>query len=112
MNNDVNDINCQDAGSSRSETVTVQYGEGGYYEFAVKLVALSRMFISKIYLYFDEKEYNAKSVLGINAANIPVGTRVRITANGKDANDAVRELAKFMESGESARLEDGKQIGN
>ena len=46
-----------------------------------------------------ERSANAKSLLGILGLGVSAGHRIRITADGDDAEAAIERLARLVESG-------------
>ncbi|MGI8872558.1 MAG: HPr family phosphocarrier protein [Candidatus Limnocylindria bacterium] len=51
------------------------------------------------------RQVNAKSVLGLLAAGVAHGQRVRVSAEGPDASEALRALAELVESGVGEQVE-------
>lgn len=55
-------------------------------------------YCSRIYVIIDDKEYNAKSILGIMAAAITKGMKIEIHANGSDESAAISALSKIVKN--------------
>ncbi len=53
---------------------------------------------SSINVEKDERNVNAKSLLGVLSLGIVRGTEIRITANGPDEEEAVNALGEMIES--------------
>ena len=62
-----------------------------------ELVQVACQFDSNIVLENDNRKINAKSIMGIMAFNWNEGTPVLIKAEGKDAEDAVKEICEYLE---------------
>lgn len=54
---------------------------------------------SQIMVAYKEKEFNAKSILGILGACIKSGTEIELRATGADEQQAVDGLAAAIEAG-------------
>lgn len=69
---------------------------------AATLAKTAAKFKSKISiknLNIDSEEVNAKSVVSILTLGMSQNTKVRITANGEDANEALSTLITLIDSG-------------
>ena len=64
---------------------------------AAKLVHLANQFDSRIVLYRDGDEVDAKSILGLLTLAATQGTRLRIVARGEDSEAAVSALSDLVE---------------
>jgi len=64
--------------------VDVTNGSGLHARPALQFVKKSNLFSSKISIGFKEKEFNAKSIVGIMAAGIIGGSTITIKAEGED----------------------------
>ena len=53
-------------------------------------------FSSDIKVVKDDKEYNAKSIMGILSMGAGKGDTITIRANGSDAKEAVESLVKLV----------------
>jgi phosphocarrier protein len=63
---------------------------------AAKFVNIAIKFKSEINLQSGDIEVNGKSIMGILMLAIPFGSKIRIVANGTDAEEAVNALAKLV----------------
>jgi phosphocarrier protein len=61
-----------------------------------EIVQIASQYKSEILLEYDKYRINAKSIMGIIAFNPSSGMNVTISANGKDENEAVEALEKFL----------------
>ncbi len=62
------------------------------------LVQLASKYESKIYIIAKDKKINAKSIMGMMSLGFGQGDKLSIQAEGPDAQEAVEEIAKYMES--------------
>ena len=53
-------------------------------------------FKSEIKLFKDEKEYNAKSIMGLLSMGAAKGEKITIQANGEDEETAVKTLVELV----------------
>ncbi len=64
---------------------------------ATKLVQLAQKFKSKIVVIVNGMEADAKSILGLLILAAPVGTKIKIRAEGEDEREAVEAIVKLIE---------------
>ncbi len=64
---------------------------------ATKLVQLAQKFKSKIVVMVNGMEADAKSILGLLILAAPVGTKIKIRAEGEDEKEAVEAIVKLIE---------------
>jgi len=64
---------------------------------ASQLVKKAGKFESKIEIVVDEKEVNAKSIMGIMSLGIGKGDQIILRADGSDAESAIENLTEFIE---------------
>ncbi len=64
---------------------------------ATKLVQLAQKFKSKIVLIVNSMEADAKSILGLLILAAPMGTKVKVRAEGEDEREAVEAIVKLIE---------------
>ena len=56
-------------------------------------------FKSSIELHFNNKVYNAKSVLSVLSACVKLGDEIELVCVGDDEKEALKELTELIESG-------------
>jgi phosphocarrier protein len=66
---------------------------------AAEFVKLASKFKSEIQVRRDDMTVNGKSIMGVMTLAAEQGSELVITANGVDAEEAVRALAALVESG-------------
>jgi phosphocarrier protein len=64
---------------------------------AAQFVQKAGKFDSKIEIVFEEKEVNAKSIMGVMSLGVGKGNEITVRADGADADQAVKELVDFIE---------------
>ena len=64
---------------------------------AAKLSHLANSFTSNVYLQFNGDRVSAKSLLGILTLAASVGSDVIIEADGKDENEAVKQIKELFD---------------
>ncbi len=62
------------------------------------LVQLASKYESKVYILAKDKKINAKSIMGMMSLGFGQGDKLTIQAEGNDAESAVLEIAKYIES--------------
>ncbi|MCP5143352.1 MAG: HPr family phosphocarrier protein [Gammaproteobacteria bacterium] len=64
---------------------------------AAKLVQTANGFASEITLYRDDRDANAKSIMGVMMLAAPRGTVIEIEAEGADADQALAAILALIE---------------
>lgn len=78
--------------------VTIEMKQGTQTSPVAKCVQLASQFESKIYVEYDTKKVNAKSIMGMMALGIVPGQTVKISADGIDESQAVDSIEKYLGS--------------
>ena len=63
---------------------------------ATKLVQLANEFDSDLYLLYNGKTVDLKSIMGVLSLGVTRGSLIIIRAEGDDSNDALRTISKFI----------------
>lgn len=79
--------------------LTVKNPSGLHLRPAGDLCNKAMGFESRIIIRFRNKEFNAKSLLGILSACVQQEDEILLECSGKDETEAAEVLAKFIESG-------------
>ncbi|MFW5926696.1 MAG: HPr family phosphocarrier protein [Wenzhouxiangella sp.] len=64
---------------------------------ASKLVQTASNFDARIWLEYDGRKVNAKSIMGVLLLAAPVGSKLRLEAEGDDEQEAVTAIAKLVD---------------
>lgn len=78
------------------EKVVVQLKTGLQARPAARFVQEANRYQATVYIEKDDKKVNAKSIMGIMSLAIGSGKEVTISAEGKDAEEAVKNLSAFL----------------
>ncbi len=84
---------------SVERTVEIVNPAGMHARPAADLVKLAGSFASEIRLEKDGLEVNGKSIMGVLMLAAEMGSQVRISASGKDAEDAVAAISDLVGRG-------------
>lgn len=76
--------------------VTIEIKQGAEVSPVAKCVQVASQFASKIYVEFETKKVNAKSIMGMMALGITSGQTVKISAEGEDEMQAVDSIEKYL----------------
>lgn len=76
--------------------VTIEIKQGAGVSPVAKCVQVASQFESKIYLEFETKKVNAKSIMGMMALGIVSGQTVKISADGEDEAQAIDSIEKYL----------------
>lgn len=64
---------------------------------AAQFVQKAGDFDSEINIIYEGQEVNAKSIMGVMSLGIGQGSQIKITAEGEDSKNALKELVNFVE---------------
>lgn len=81
------------------QEVTLQNETGLHARPASLFVKEASRFTSDVKVFKEGKEYNAKSIMGILSMGAGKGDNILIQAEGEDAKEAVKVLAKLVNDG-------------
>lgn len=76
--------------------VTIDIKQGAETSPVAKCVQVASQFESKIYVEFETKKVNAKSIMGMMALDIVPGQTVKISADGEDEAQAIDSIEKYL----------------
>jgi len=82
-----------------SEKFQVNNKSGLHVRPAGVLVKVIQPYKCSITLKFKDKEYNAKSILGIMSAGIKMGEEAEFICDGEDENEAIKAIGEAIASG-------------
>ena len=60
------------------------------------LVQVASQFESKIYVEYETKKVNAKSIMGMMALGLVPGQTVKVSADGADEAQAIESIEKYL----------------
>lgn len=63
---------------------------------SVKLINLAGRFQSEILLNYDNRQVNAKSILGIMALGAAQGSEIELIISGPDENTALQQISELI----------------
>ena len=78
--------------------VSVQNKTGLHARPASEFVKKASTFKSSIFIEFKDWSINAKSIVGILSAGIGYGSKLVLTAEGEDEEEALRVLADLVDN--------------
>lgn len=64
------------------------------------LVQVASRYESSIFVECEDKKVNAKSIMGMMSLGIAAGEEVTVTASGKDEEEAIENIEKYLSSKE------------
>jgi len=77
---------------------TVRNGQGLHARPAALFVQIANKFDSRITVRHDDEEVNGKSIMGILMLGAEKGSLIIVEADGSDAEEALAELEKLINS--------------
>lgn len=82
----------------RTEKIIVNSESGLHARPAALFVQLSSRFKSDLTIQKDDKQVNAKSILGVLSLGIAKGSEIALMAEGPDEDQAISELVDLIQS--------------
>lgn len=64
------------------------------------LVQVASRYESSVFVECEDKKVNAKSIMGMMSLGIAAGEEVTVTASGKDEEEAIENIEKYLSSKE------------
>ena len=93
-----------------SKKVIIISEAGLYGKAAASMIQLANNYKSTIFVEYEDKKANAKSLLGVLSLALTKNCEVTLTAEGEDEKEAVTKLAEFIKSGCINRSDDDDVI--
>ncbi len=81
----------------QEQTIRVRNECGLHARPAAQIVQTAQRFAATVTIVMDDREIDATSILDILSLAAPLGTLVRIKAQGQDAQEAVAALVRLFE---------------
>lgn len=81
-----------------NKAVTVKLPSNADARPVAVLVQIASKYDSRVFLIDDNKKINAKSIMGMMSLGFVNGDTLEIEAEGEDENEAVDEMAAYIES--------------
>ena len=82
------------------ESVTVRLKTGLQARPAAFFVQEANRYAAEVFIEKDNKKVNAKSIMGVMSLAVSTGTEIIISADGSDAEEAVKSLAEMVQKEE------------
>lgn len=82
-----------------TKKLTIKISSGLEARPAALLVQIASQFESSIYLECENKQVNAKSIMGMMSLGLAAGEEVTVTANGSDEEAAMARIEQFLLEG-------------
>lgn len=79
-----------------TKNITIEVQQNMDTSPVAKCVQVASQFVSKIYVEFETKKVNAKSIMGMMALGAASGDTVVISAEGEDEVQAVDTIVKYL----------------
>ena len=76
--------------------VTIEIKQGSDVSPVAKCVQVASQFTSKIYVEYETKKVNAKSIMGMMTLGLDAGEEITLSANGDDENAAMESIEQYL----------------
>lgn len=78
------------------KVITIEGQEETNVKPVAMLVQVASQYESKIYLEYESKRVNAKSIMGMMTLALSKGKDIVVEADGRDETEAVTEIEKYL----------------
>lgn len=89
-------VNEKEAGNRIDREVTIGNKLGLHARPAAMFVRIANRFSADIWVEKDGEEINGKSIMGLMLLAAGCGSKLKITAEGNDAEDAIKEIEALI----------------
>ena len=79
-----------------TKSMTVELTQGAETRPVAFLVQVASQFESSIYIEYDNKRINAKSIMGMMTVNLSNGKEVNVSADGSDETEAINKIEEYL----------------
>ncbi len=79
-----------------SKKITIKIPAGLEARPVALLVQVASQYESSIYIEYEDKKVNAKSIMGMMSLGLAAGETVEVSANGTDEETAIAEIEKYL----------------
>lgn len=81
-----------------TKSMTVELKQGTEARPVAFLVQVASQFESSIYIEYDNKRINAKSIMGMMTVNLSNVKEVNVSADGADETEAIDKIEEYLHS--------------
>ncbi|HKL47138.1 MAG TPA: HPr family phosphocarrier protein [Candidatus Izemoplasmatales bacterium] len=78
------------------EKFKVTYQNGLQARPATKLVSKANSFQSEMFMEYNDRKVNMKSIMGVLSLGVPANSKIKITVNGSDENEAFKAISRII----------------
>ena len=78
--------------------ITIHLSTGLEARPVAQLVQVASQFNSEIYVEVGKKKVNAKSIMGMMALGLEADEEIKVIADGKDEEEAIKGIEEFITS--------------
>lgn len=78
------------------EKFKITYIHGLQARPATKLVSKANGFQSEIFIEYNDRKVNLKSIMGVLSLGVPSQSKVKITISGSDEDDAFKAISRVI----------------
>lgn len=84
-----------------SKDMTIEIKTGLEARPVAVFVQVASQFESKIYVEYESKKVNAKSIMGMMTLGLGAGEKVVVSADGEDEEAAIKSIEKYLSSNDA-----------
>lgn len=81
-----------------TKNMTIELKQGLNARPVAVFVQVASQFDSSIFVEYENKKVNAKSIMGMMTLGIAAGENVTVSAEGKDETEAIQSIEEYLSS--------------
>lgn len=85
-----------------TKNMTIELKQGLNARPVAVFVQVASQFDSSIFVEYENKKVNAKSIMGMMTLGLAAGENVTVSAEGKDETEAIQSIEEYLSSETSA----------
>ncbi|QLY40936.1 HPr family phosphocarrier protein [Hujiaoplasma nucleasis] len=78
------------------EKFKIVYSQGLQARPATKLVSKANSFQAEMYMEYNDRKVNLKSIMGVLSLGVPANSKVKISVSGSDEDDAFKAISRII----------------
>ncbi|MDA3932140.1 MAG: HPr family phosphocarrier protein [Tenericutes bacterium] len=78
------------------EKYKITYTQGLQARPATKIVSKANSFQAEMYMEYNDRKVNLKSIMGVLSLGVPSNSKIKITFTGKDEDEAFKAISRVI----------------
>ncbi len=78
------------------EKFKIVYSQGLQARPATKIVSKANSFQAEMYMEYNDRKVNLKSIMGVLSLGVPNNSKIKITFSGNDEDEAFKAISRII----------------